>query len=252
MTYIKEMLKGKSQWEGEVPLRKCLWLFFLIALTSSFSSQANVFLQRVQHDLAMHSSQQQWPAFKQEIALWLPNKATELPACQQGLLIERSRLSKAPVSRVNYQISCQAPKWTLRAHAKVKVWLPVLHAKMDISAQQTLSQTNSFYQRVDISRLHHPFIVQPIATEHYIAKQYLGLKSKKRIRAGKIISPHQLTMPYLVSVGEEILIRTNVDNFSASMKGKALQSGKLGDKISVVKIVHHKKDCTPPSWKRGG
>ncbi|WP_440875231.1 flagellar basal body P-ring formation chaperone FlgA [Thalassotalea sp. PLHSN55] len=218
-------------------MRQLLLISFII----SSPSFAEPFLAQVEQDLTSHAFDMQWPAFKHDIELWLPNKATDLPACDNTHSISRSNPSKAPLGRVNYLIQCPQPKWQLRAVAKVKVYLPVLHAKTEIARQQTLSASNSFYKTVDVSRLSQGFIAKPNNSEHFLPRLWQQVISKKRIRAGKAISPYQLQAAYLVSAGDTVIIRAKVDNFSATMKGKALQSGQRGDKIQVENLSSNKR-----------
>ncbi len=241
MTYKKTLFQREQRSEAEFPIRKPISWLFLVALVCSWPSLAEPFLQQVEQDLTDHAHDMQWPKFRHEIALWLPNNAQALPDCQTGLKITRSNPSKAPIGRVNYSVECTDTKWQLRAVATVKVFLPVLHAKAEIARNQALSAGNSFYKEAEVSRLSQGFITKPQDRQQFLPTQFQQVMSKRRIRAGKAISPYQLQIANLVSAGETVIIRAQVNNFSATMKGKALQSGKLGDKIQVENLSSNKR-----------
>lgn len=241
MTYINSVAKRKQQQEGKLPLRKYFLSSLLLLLVISCPLLAEPFLQQVEKDLFAHAKTMQWPTFRHEIALWLPNKVSNLPDCQQ-LIIERQNQSKPPFGRVNYLIQCALPRWKIRAHAKVKVYLAVLHAKTDFSANVVISSQNTYYQEVDISRLNQGFIVYKNNNQdESFARAFQQQSSNRRIRAGKVISPHQLKTPLFVTVGQEVIIRASIDNFTATMKGKARQSGKYGDSITVENSSSNKR-----------
>ncbi len=212
--------------EVQLPFRKLLILTILWLLNNSVS--AHLFQQQVEQDIKRYSQQQNWLNYDAEILIWLPNKAEHLPACKDSVQYQRTTPNNAPIGRVNYLISCTQPSWKIRAHAKVKIGLEVWHAKTDINPNQILKKQNIRLQRGIISRHTQRFITSP--------QQLINQRAKRRIRSGKIILPSQLQQRLLVKRSDEVIIRASSGSFVVSMKGKALQDGKLGDKIYIKNL----------------
>ncbi len=239
MPYNIKTRQGEAQAEAQFPLRKFLFtsslsLFLLTAgLLPATSVQADPFYQRVENDLTTYARQQQWQNYSYDIALWLPGKSKQLPSCATGIKIKPASAGKPPLARVSYLISCAEPNWRIRAHAKIKVWLDVWHAKTDIAVNQQLTPPLLLLKRAEISRLSRGFVTDP--------GQLLNQRSLRRIRAGKVISPQQLQHPFLINRGDEVIIRASSETFVATMKGKALQNGKRGDRITIENLSSGKR-----------
>lgn len=239
MRYNIKTRQGEAQAEARFPLRKflytsCLSLFLLTAgLLPATSVQADPFYQRVESDLTAYARLQQWQNYSYDIALWLPGKAKQLPRCATGVKFKPASAGKAPLARVSYLISCAEPKWRIRAHAKIKVWLDVWHAKTDIAVNQRLTPQLIQLKKAEISKLTRGFVTDP--------GQLLNQRSLRRIRAGKVISPQQLQHPFLVNRGDEVIIKASSETFVATMKGKALQNGKQGDRIVIENLSSGKR-----------
>ena len=225
MSYTSTLIKRNHLAEVEFPLRKPLWFFYLLLVSSGVN--AGPFEHQVEHDLSQYAHEMSWQDYQQKIVTWLPNKNKPLPRCQQPVSFKRSNPVRPLLGRVNYLISCAQPRWNIRAHAKIKVWLAVLHAKQDIPPGQSVTLNNSFFKSVELSRLTRGFISQ------FEPKNGQPTIAQRRIRAGKTITRHQLTAPYLIKLGEQVIIRAAATNFVATMQGKALQNGKLGARIMV-------------------
>ena len=143
MVYLFCDQKGKAEAEGVFPHGKCgffikgrffsLVLLLITVLFTSFFTKAELFEQQVKSDLKAYAGHMAWPAYREEIATWLPGKDKQLPECGQQISFELANHSRPPLGRVHYLISCESPKWQVRAQAKVKVWLDVWHARNDIA-----------------------------------------------------------------------------------------------------------------------
>ena len=231
MTYSTNGQEEEGRAEVQLPLGKLLILTILWLLSNSVS--AHLFKQQVEQDIKRYSQQQNWLNYDAEVLIWLPNNANHLPACKNTVQYQRATPNNAPIGRVNYLISCTQPSWKVRAHAKVKIGLEVWHAKTDINPNQILKKQHVQLQRGVISRHTQRFITssQPLVNQ----------RAKRRIRSGKIILPSQLQQRLLVERNDEVIIRAGSGSFVVSMKGKALQSGQLGDKIYIKNLSSGKK-----------
>ena len=190
MFYLVFCKKGKSEAEGVFPQGKhgfqLMTIFFpvcllvLSAVILSGFARAEPFKQKVSLDVKSYVQQMQWRDYRQEIITWLPNKATELPACQQNTQITLANQNRPPLGRVHYLISCATPKWQIRAQAKVKLWLDVWHAKNNIMVEQVIGGGDIFLKNIEISRI----------TQGFFSKEQtvINKRSVRRLRAGKMIT----------------------------------------------------------------
>lgn len=231
--YTKKTIQGEVKAEARFPQGKLIFATCLLILLIATSAQAKSFYHQVENDVLAYAQLQQWHDFSYDIAIWLPNKAQQLPQCDNSITFKSATPDRAPLARVSYLISCTQPKWKMRAYAKVKVWLDIWHAKTDISANQQLTAAQLQLKRADISSLTQGFVTD--------AQQLLNQRNLRRIRAGRAISPQQVERPFLVTRGDEVIIRASTGGFVATMKGKALQSGKKGDKILIQNLSSNKR-----------
>lgn len=63
-----------------------------------------------------------------------------------------------------------------------------------------------------------------------------GMLTKRTIRQGSVITPSRLEAPQLISRGDQVIISANSDVIAIQMKGEALNSGALGEQISVKNL----------------
>lgn len=225
--------KGEVGAEAGFPQGKLFFTACLLTLLIATRAQATSFYHQVENDVLTYAQLQQWHDVSYDIAIWLPNKAQRLPQCDNPITFKSATPDRAPLARVSYLISCTQPKWKVRAYAKVKVWLDIWHAKTDISANQQLTSAQLQLKRAEISTLTQGFVTDET--------QLLKQRSLRRIRAGRAISPQQVERPFLVTRGDEVIIRAASGGFVATMKGKALQSGKQGDKILIQNLSSNKR-----------
>ena len=61
----------------------------------------------------------------------------------------------------------------------------------------------------------------------------VGSKSHRHLRMGQLIGELDLQKAWAVQEGEGVLIRAGQEGFSATTRGKALESGAIGDGIRV-------------------
>lgn len=233
MSYIDKETKGKQNAEALFPLRKRIGLC-LFALLPAFSPLAQTqLIQEAKNRLATYAEQQNWPKYKVEVQPWIAGGEKHLPKCDSQVRYLPSSPQKAPLGRVSYQIRCDQPSWNLRARADVKVWLVVWSAKTDIQPNHLLTPLDLVAREVEVSRLHRGFTPN--------IEDLVGKLTKRRIRAARLVSPSQLKPPYLVREGDEVVIRAGSKTFKASMKGKALQNGAMGERIKVQNLSSGKR-----------
>ncbi|WP_299019587.1 flagellar basal body P-ring formation chaperone FlgA [uncultured Photobacterium sp.] len=157
----------------------------------------------------------------------------ELPHCDETI---RKTLSEPeqPIGRLTVTLECHQPKyWKARTRAEVKVYLPLVVAKRTLSRHQTIAFDDLSLKRSNIAYLRRNYFTSP--------GDLIGLTSRRKIIAGKIISPKMVESPQLVQRNEEVIIEATLGTMTARMKGIALESGAKGNTIRVRNLSSNKE-----------
>lgn len=166
-----------------------------------------------------------WEQAEPQIAVWLPEGANHLPACQQAVAIAPASQTGRPWGRQLYRLSCPQPVWELSGRVDLSLQLPVLVARHDLPKNHLLQDADLQPKTLEVSRLIRDFTTNPA--------DLLGRKTVRRIRVGQLLEPSQLQAALLVHKGDLVLIRAGSDGFAATMQGEALEEGGKGDGIKV-------------------
>ncbi|MCW8330699.1 flagellar basal body P-ring formation protein FlgA [Photobacterium sp. SDRW27] len=157
----------------------------------------------------------------------------KLPRCDQPLHQALSEPTQ-PVGRLSVTLECHQPNyWKARVKAEVAIFLPLVVAKHPLSRKQTITQADLSLKRSNLAYLRHGYFTDINAVA--------GLKSRRKITAGKVISPRMVEAPQLVQRNEEVIIEARMGSMTAKMKGVALESGAMGDSIRVRNLSSNKE-----------
>ncbi|CAH1538423.1 Flagellar basal-body P-ring formation protein flgA [Vibrio harveyi] len=185
--------------------------------------------EQFEQEVAQIARSHHWGTYQLEYRIWVPGSANHLPACTSPLVIAGRDNRPLPVGNLKRAVSCEdiTSPWRINVTIKSAVTLPVLVATSTIGRNETISATHLKSETRTISR-QDDFYTQ--------VNQAVGLETSRRIRAGQIIDPSNLSSPALVEKGNEVIIVASKDGFSASTKGVALEQGKKGQQIDVENI----------------
>lgn len=125
-------------------------------------------------------------------------------------------------------ISCGKPYWHVYLQMQVSAIVPVVVAKKMILPHTLLNSDNLMTQQVNTSQLQHGYF----SSLNHFPKS----KTNTYIKQGAIITPRMLQKQFDVLARQNIKIISNADHVSVMMKGVALQSGMVGDRIKVKNI----------------
>lgn len=149
----------------------------------------------------------------------------ELSPCDTPLAISRNQ-ARQPIGKVTLTLECHKPNyWKSRAKADVKVYLKLVVAKNTIEREQTLNLKDLRRRRTDISYVRQGYFTKVSELKNQV--------SKRRITAGKIISPRMVEQRNWVERRQEVVIEAKYGNMTARMKGVALEAGSKGEQIKV-------------------
>ena len=169
--------------------------------------------------------QQGWPSPQAEYQIWLSPAVAHLPACQQAVRLQAGGQYRQPWGRRPYLVECTEPAWQLRARVEVTLMLPVWVTAQEIRKGSAIQAGDLVEKALDVSRLQRGFIPT--------SESLVGSKSHRHLRMGQLIGELDLQKAWAVQEGEGVLIRAGQEGFSATTRGKALESGAIGDGIRV-------------------
>ena len=217
--------------EAILPLRNCLHflLFALLGLSAQpvvAKSVEQQLHEQSSRELQRYLQQVGAKAQKQQIDVKVSGAAAGMPDCP-NLHISRRQAQEPPLGRLSYQLQCTTPgqHWQGRAVVQIKVWVNLVVASRTIERDEILHPDMLQLTPYEISQLRHGFELTTEALQ--------GLKVRRRISAGQPVGRHLLSQHFLVNNGAIVTIAVNLDGFSASTQGTALENGQLGQKIKV-------------------
>lgn len=230
--FTKKNLKAAPKAEATFPLRKQAYFLTLLGiLCSSGSLWAQPEIERqlrahVEQELKRYLQPFGVSALQQDIAINLPGAVSKMPACQ-NLQISRRPHQAPPLGRLSYQLSCNdsAQSWQGRAVVQSKAWLNVVVANRTLERDEILEPSMLRLAKTEVSQVRHGLEFDPQAL--------LGLTVRRRITAGQLVGRHLLSQHFLINNGAIVTIRVNLDGFSASTQGTAMENGQLGQSIKV-------------------
>jgi len=138
------------------------------------------------------------------------------------------------VGKTTVGVKCKGSKpWSLHVPVTISVFGDVLVAKRQLKKGSVLTHSDFKVKKYNLSELPHGYI------EHITSGA--GMKLKRRVMAGAVITPSMLKKPRIVSRGQKVTIVAKIGNMHVRMEGKALAHGAAGERIRVMNIKSRKK-----------
>ncbi|VAW54156.1 hypothetical protein MNBD_GAMMA05-1528 [hydrothermal vent metagenome] len=157
----------------------------------------------------------------------------KLKKCSKRLQAFLSKGSRQ-VGKTTVGVKCDGTKpWSLHVSVVISVFGDVLVAKRQLYKGDVLSASDLEIEKHDLANLPHGYLEEKASST--------GMKVKRRITAGTVITPSMLKKPRIVSRGQKITILAKIGRMQVRMEGKALAHGAAGDRIRVVNIKSRKK-----------
>jgi flagella basal body P-ring formation protein FlgA len=124
---------------------------------------------------------------------------------------------------ISIKITCaDSIPWHIYLTAKIKTVIPVLVAKKSISRGNLLDDSNMKISYIDSYKIRGTFIED--------ISKVSGTKAKRRITKNRLIT---LKNTCTVCKGSQVSIIARSKNFTIKTHGEALDSGNIGEQISV-------------------
>ncbi|SHH19702.1 flagellar basal body P-ring formation chaperone FlgA [Ferrimonas marina] len=157
------------------------------------------------------------------ISLRLPSSVAQLAPCPTPLEVEAGR--NAPLGHQQRQIRCEAEGWRLfvRARVEAKVTVPVTVRRLGRGHR---------IERTDL--VMEPRVLGLSDQDLVFAQSDLvGQSVRRSLRPGQPVRLSQISPPYLVAMGDEVVIQAGTEGFAATMTGTALDNGSEGQAVRV-------------------
>ncbi|UUM32285.1 flagellar basal body P-ring formation chaperone FlgA [Vibrio japonicus] len=212
-------------------------LFLLLGMTTPLAVSAQVETlseQRLgqyigrdfEQEIASQAQLQHWKNYKLDYKIWVPGAANHLPVCPSELVITGRDNHTLPVGNLKRSVSCPSvdSAWRISVTIKSAITLPVVVAKVSMGRGEVVPVANLKLESRTLTRQEDFYTNLTDAT---------GLETTRRIRAGQIVNPNNLSAPPLIEKGNEVVIVASKAGFTATTKGVALEDGKKNQQIDV-------------------
>lgn len=150
---------------------------------------------------------------------------TRLPRCTQAL--EAFLPVGATIRRrttVGVRCSSDRP-WKIYLPVSVAVYAKVMVSTRPIAAGETVSRADVSWVEREVSTLAYGYLRS--------LQQPGGMRSRRSIPQGAVITSNMLEAGTLISKGQQITLRSNSGAIAVSMRGIALEDGSIGSRIKV-------------------
>jgi flagella basal body P-ring formation protein FlgA len=138
------------------------------------------------------------------------------------------------IGKTTVGVKCKGRKpWSLHVPVTISVFGDVLIAKRQLKKGSVLLQSDLRMERYDLAELPHGYVENILSGA--------GMKLKRRVMAGTVITPSMLKKPRIVSRGQKVTIIAKMGSMQVRMEGKALAHGAAGERIRVMNINSRKK-----------
>lgn len=211
-------------------------LFLLVLPASSFSGQAP---RHQPHDAIIDAARQhvldRTDLFSGKLSVRVhpPDRRLRLTLCDQPLQTYESPNGLKP-GRSVVGVRCEGSKpWKLFVSVSIATLQPVVITRTPLARGQLIQAQDLEIAERDTARLHKAFYAD--------SSRLAGLRAKRNVQAGKVVTPSMLTRNQVVSRGSQVEILANAGNLEVRMRGKALANGAIGERIRVQNLTSGRK-----------
>lgn len=197
---------------------------------------------------ATHQSHQSiyWVA-KSFVSKHLSSQGIKKPEIKVGKLDSRLKLNKCnknlqaflpkgsrEIGNTTVGVKCTGTKpWSLHVPVTISIYKKVLVAAQAVQKNTILSKADIKLVKKDTADLAYGYYED--------LKSVTGLKLKRRLLAGTVLTPAMLKKPQVITRGQKVTIMALSGRMEVRMMGKALDNGAVGERIQVMNLKSRKK-----------
>lgn len=157
----------------------------------------------------------------------------KLKKCNKSLRAFLPKGSRT-LGKTTIGVKCVGKKpWSLHVPVTISSYKKVLVATRQLQKGSLLNAADIQLKRYDISTLPYGYLED--------INSGTGMKIKKRVLAGAVLTPSMLKKPQIISRGQRVTIMAKSGRMEVRMEGKALANGALGERIKVMNLKSKQK-----------
>lgn len=208
-----------------------LWVFIIVMQCALQSSRAEAETTQAEIEKAINSfikvsakQQTYGPEQKTTVDIGQINNQASLADCQKKIQVSSTQ-QKSLSGRISLKVGCSLPQWSLYVPVQIHLYDTVVFSKQPLIKGEPITNNMIQSQSIEITNLSSGYFSQ--------SQQLVGLLMQQTIPGGKIITPNMIKTKPMVSQQDEVTIILSIDGMNIKTTGIALESGGLGDHISV-------------------
>ncbi len=154
------------------------------------------------------------------------DRRLRLPACGEALETHPGP-GGIRLGRVSIAVRCDgAHPWSLYVPATISVHRSVVVAARPLARGKILTADDLSYKKMELKRASHRYFTDKQAL--------IGRQLTRRVASGAPLRANQARLPVAVKRGMRVIIHSSLPGLRVSMRGKALEEGRVGDRIRVL------------------
>jgi len=212
----------------------CILLYIFIsmpdAIAETFQSHSSIYWVAKKfikdHVISQHAQ-------KPEIKIGKLDSRLKLKKCNKYLQAFLPKGSRE-MGKTTVGVKCTGSKpWSLHVPVTISIYKNILVATRQLQKNTVLTASDIKLTKHDLASLAYGYFEEK--------KSGIGMKLKRRVLAGAVLTPAMLKKPQVVTRGQRITILAQSGRMLVRMTGKALNNGAVGDRIKVMNIKSSKK-----------
>lgn len=152
------------------------------------------------------------------------DRRLRLPLCSQPLVTRAAPGSRAG-GRLTVEVGCPAPRWRVFVPVTLAVNAPVAVAARPLPARTTLAPGDLQLAERDVHQLPGGYFAR--------LEDAYGMELTRALGAGEPLQPRGARAGSLVRRGQEVTLLAQGEGIAVRMKGEALGSGGLNQRVRV-------------------
>jgi flagella basal body P-ring formation protein FlgA len=201
-----------------------------VAMAESFQSHQSIY-QAVESFIQTSYSSQH--SQKPEINVGKLDSRLKLKKCSKHLQAFSPKGSRE-LGNTTVGVKCSDKKpWSLHVPVKISIYKDVLVATRVLQKNTVLTEDDIKLAKHDTATLSYGYFED--------LKSEIGMKLKRQILAGTVLTPAMLKRPQVITRGQKVTITALSGRMEVRMMGKALDNGAPGERIKVMNLKSRQK-----------
>lgn len=149
-----------------------------------------------------------------------------LKRCERALQVFFNSQQKRASSRAFVGVRCELPApWTIYVPINLEIYAEVAMTRHPLRRGHRLNASDLLMSRRNLAALPSGYFTDPAAL--------IGMETSRQLAAQTVFSPYSVKQPKVVQRGEQVALVIESGSISVRMRGKALDSAALGERVRV-------------------